>query len=117
MNKFIASMKHATNGIRYGVTERNFRIHLVIAFAVVFFGVILSINVLEWVAILLCFGLVMSLELINTAIEELANHIRDELKLPYATTKMCRDVSAGAVLIAATCSGLIGLLIFVPRAF
>jgi len=70
---------------------------------------------MEWILLLLMIGLVMSAELINTAIEEVCNCMRDELGLKYKSSQRARDLAAGAVLVLAMLAALIGGIIFFPR--
>lgn len=115
MKKFILSFYHAFNGIFSGFQERNMRVHGLAFTLVILLGIFLQINLLEWIIVLFCSALVMSLELVNTAIEELANTLRDELKLSYSATTRARDTAAAAVLVSALISALIGVVIFLPK--
>jgi len=88
------------------------RIHAVIALLVVVCGFIFDISRTEWMLCVLCFGLVFGAELINSAIErvvDLASPDRHEL------AKNAKDMSAGAVLVCAVFSAIVGLIIFVPK--
>ncbi|MBD3279824.1 MAG: diacylglycerol kinase family protein [Candidatus Pacebacteria bacterium] len=112
MKKFLLSFVNAFKGIRSGFQERNMKIHGLAAVIVIAAGLVFNLNVGEWVLVLILIGLVMAAELINTAVEELADTVRDELKLDYGATTRARDVAAGAVLVLAIIAGLIGLLLF-----
>ena len=93
-------------------TERNMRIHAVIALLVVVCGFIFNISRTEWMLCVLCFGLVFGAELINSAVErvvDLASPDRHE------SAKNAKDMSAGAVLACAVFSAIVGLIIFVPK--
>lgn len=108
-----SSFKYAFEGLFYGFkTTRNLKIDLVIAILVIISGFIFKISLMEWVAVVMCIGLVMSLELINTAIEEAVN-----LAMPniHPIAKISKDVAAGGVLLAAIFSFVTGLLIFIPK--
>lgn len=109
----IDSFKHAFEGIGVAIkSERNLQIHIAIMFLVIIFGIILKISVVEWFVCLLLFGGVISLEMINTAIETTVDLITME-RNPKA--KLAKDASAGAVLVIAIVSVIIGLIIFVPK--
>lgn len=109
----IDSFKHAFEGIGVAIkSERNLQIHIAIMFLVIIFGIILKISVVEWFVCLLLFGGVISLEMINTAIETTVDLITIE-RNPKA--KLAKDASAGAVLVMAIVSVIIGLIIFVPK--
>lgn len=92
--------------------ERNMKIHCTAAVLVVIAGLILGLSVTEWCICLGLFGLVMALELVNTAVESVVDLVTEERK-PLA--KVAKDTAAGAVLIAAIMAAVIGLIIFVPR--
>nr|WP_294678144.1 diacylglycerol kinase family protein [uncultured Blautia sp.] len=94
--------------------ERNMKIHCTAAVLVVIAGLILGLSVTEWCICLGLFGLVMALELVNTAVESVVDLVTEERK-PLA--KVAKDTAAGAVLIAAIMAAVIGLIIFVPRGF
>jgi diacylglycerol kinase (ATP) len=112
MKKRIKSFKHAFNGLNVVMwKEANLNIHFIISILVVVFGVIFSISKTEWMICILCFGLVISLEIINSSIENLVNLISPEYNVLAGKVK---DIAAGAVLIAAICSAIVGLLIFIP---
>ncbi len=109
----IDSFKHAFEGIRVAIkSERNLQIHIVIMFLVIIIGIILKISVVEWFVCLLLFGGVISLEMINTAIETTVDLITMEKN---SKAKLAKDASAGAVLVMAIVSVIIGLIIFVPK--
>lgn len=115
MKKRIQSFGYAGRGIRLVFsTEANMKIHGMIAIIVVVCGLFFQISISEWIACLLCIGLVFSSEMINTALETvvyLASPNQHEL------AGKAKDIAAGAVLICAIISVIIGLLIFVPKAW
>lgn len=113
MGKLIKSFKYAIEGIYTGIEkEKNMKIHIFIMILVIIFGIILKINRIEWIICIIQFGFVISLELVNTAIENTVDLITLE-KNPQA--KIAKDVAAGSVLIAAMTAATIGLIIFIPK--
>jgi diacylglycerol kinase (ATP) len=92
--------------------ERNIKIHLAATVLVVIFGIALHITLTEWFVCLILFGLVISLELVNTAIEATVDLVTEEKK-PLA--KKAKDAAAGAVLVSAIFAGIIGCMIFLPE--
>lgn len=92
--------------------ERNMKIHCVMAVLVMIAGIILKLSPVEWCICLALFGLVMALELVNTAVEAVVDLVTSEYK-PLA--KIAKDTAAGAVLIAAIMAAIAGLIIFVPK--
>ena len=107
-----SSFEHAFEGIEVGIGERNMKIHCTVAVLVVLFGFILHISVTEWCICLVLFGLIMGLELVNTAIESVVDLATEEY---HPLAKRAKDTAAGAVLIASIMAAIAGLIIFIPR--
>ncbi len=115
MNKLIRGFSYAIKGIRVALREQaNLKIHLFISCLVVVAAYFLKLNTIEWVIILLCIALVISLELINSSIEALVDLISPDRNEQAGKVK---DIAAGAVLIAAVIASLIGLIIFGKHLF
>ena len=113
MNKRIKSFGFAFKGIKTVFTsEANMKIHVFIAILVLICGVIFNLSVTEWVLCLGCFGLVISMEMINTALENLVDLVSPE---HHPLAGKVKDMAAGAVLVAAIISSIIGLIIFLPK--
>lgn len=113
MKKIINSFKYAFQGIFTSFKEeKNMKIHFFIMLIVIIAGVLLKINKAEWITCIILFGFVISSELFNTAIEKTVDLAMPDIN-PKA--KIAKDVSAGAVLIEAICSVVVGLIIFVPK--
>jgi hypothetical protein len=113
MKKLLKSFKYAFEGIFTGIKEeQNIKIHIVIMILVIIFGIMLKISKAEWIICIILFGLVISMELINTAIENTVDLITKEKN---EQAKIAKDVAAGAVLVSAIASAIIGLIIFVPK--
>ncbi len=81
---------------------------------VVIFGFILKISYVEWLICLLLFGLITSLELVNTAVEATVDLATEERK---ALAKKAKDAAAGAVLYSAIIAAITGGIIFFPKFF
>ena len=79
---------------------------------VIIAGVILKINTTEWSIVLILCGLVISLELINTAIENAVDLVTEEYN---EKAKNAKDIAAGAVLFSAIIAAIIGFIIFLPK--
>lgn len=92
-------------------TEHNFRFMLAFFMFVVAAGVIFEITHNEWLAVLICCGMVLGMEIINMAVEaavDLAAKGRDPL------AKKAKDAAAGASLVVCVFSAAVGLIVFVP---
>ena len=92
--------------------ERNIKIHCAAAILVTIFGIWLQISKTEWMICFILFGLILALELVNTAVEATVDLFTEERK-PLA--KKAKDAAAGAVLIVAIFAAVIGILIFIPK--
>ena len=111
--KILKSFKYAFNGIITSFrTEKNMKIHILMMLLVAIAGIILKINVIEWIICIILFAIVISAELFNTAIETVVNMITMEKN---EKAKIAKDVSAGAVLVTAIGSAIVGLIIFIPK--
>lgn len=106
---------YAARGILAGLSERNVRFHVSAMFVVLAASWWLRLTQIEWFMVLVLIAMVISAELVNTAVEDLANHMRDELGLSFGSTTRARDVAAGAVLVIAFFAAIIGVIIFMPK--
>lgn len=110
MKRFIRSFFYAIQGIRSAIGEQaNLKILTSIAVAVVAAGFYFRIAAIEWCLVLLCIALVMGMEMINTAIESLVDLVTRD-RVPLAGR--IKDIAAGAVLLVAIISFIIGVIIF-----
>jgi diacylglycerol kinase len=109
----IRSFRYAFRGISTLLRdEHNSRIHLVAAIAVVIAGIILNLNIYEWCLLTIVIGFVFVAELINSALESIADRIDPEWNYLIMKSK---DFSAAAVLVAALIAIITGCLIFIPK--
>ncbi|GGN96741.1 diacylglycerol kinase family protein [Saccharibacillus kuerlensis] len=93
-------------------TERNFKVHLALCAAVLLLGALLQVSRLDWGLLCMAIGLVLSAELMNTAVEAAVNLTVGERIHPMA--KKAKDAAAGAVLASALFAAVIGLIVFIP---
>lgn len=115
MNRFLKSFKFAVKGLSYTIaTQPNFIFHLLAALLVVAAGWYFEISRGEWLGVLICIGLVMIAELLNTAIEVLVDWLSPEFNVKAGLVK---DIAAGAVLVAALVALVVAFVIFVPKIF
>ena len=109
------SFKYAFTGIISSIKkERNMKIHISIMTILMLLGIILKIQKIEWIICIILFGLVISLEMINTSIEIVVDMVMPNKN---ENAKNAKDISAGAVLIVAITSLIIGLIIFIPKIY
>ncbi|MBB6445988.1 undecaprenol kinase [Bacillus benzoevorans] len=88
------------------------RIHCTAAGLVILFGLYFQLSASEWIFILLAIGGMFSLELVNTAIERTVDLVTEEF---HPLAKQAKDIAAGAVLVYAILSVIIGCIIFLPK--
>lgn len=92
-------------------TQRNAWIHMVVSLAVITLSFWLHISRIEWAIILIAIALVWTAEFLNTALEAVVDLASPQ---KHYLAKIGKDVGAAAVLISATSSILIGLLVLGP---
>ena len=109
MNSFFKSFYYAFNGIKLSLQQRNMKVHVCFGILAITCGFIFNINSSEWCIILICIGIVLALETINTAIESLVDLVEPN---HHPVAGKIKDLVAGAVLIFSIISALIGILIF-----
>ena len=111
--KFAKSFKFALKGINYALNnDQNLVIHFIIACLVIVVSLLLKVSPFEMGILGVTILVVISSEMINSAIEKMVDLITKEHR---AEAQIAKDVSAGMVLLAAIGSTIIGILIFVPH--
>ena len=111
--RLINSFKYAFEGIISTIIrEQNMTIHFFATIFVVILGLFLNLSTLEWILISLICGLVLATELINTSIEAVVDLVSPK---EHPLAKVAKDTAAGAVLVFALVSLIIGFMIFVPK--
>lgn len=109
-SKLLRSFHHAFEGIMYATrTQPNMRVHLVIAALVLGATLVLRLERFYVVATVVLVALVLSLELLNTAVEAIVDLLT---VAHHPLAKTAKDAAAGAVLIAAVGAAIAGYLIF-----
>lgn len=112
-SKFSESVGHALDGIQYTAChERNFRIEILFAIMVSIASFIFQVSLVEWCQLVLVIGMVLALEMVNTAIERCVDLVTKDYK---ELAKIAKDVSAGAVFVMSMFSVVLGILIFLPK--
>lgn len=103
----------ACEGILHAIrTERNMRLHLLSAMFVFIFAIWLQPTKLETLILLGWVIAVLSLELVNTAIERTVDLVTTDF---HPLAKQAKDVAAGAVLVASIGAAMTAVVIFGPR--
>lgn len=92
--------------------ERNFQLQVLSGLLVVIVSFALNLSPIEWAMIVLVIGSVLSLEIINSAVERLLDYVKPEI---HPQAKIIKDMLASAVLIISFVALLIGLIILSPK--
>lgn len=109
----LKSMGFALKGaIKLITTEHSVMVQSTIAVLMIIAGFYFEISKTEWMFQILVFGLVLSIEGLNTAVEKIADFIHPDY---HERIGFIKDIAAGAVFFAAIMAIAIGLLIYVPR--
>jgi diacylglycerol kinase len=112
LRKRVTSFKYAIEGISTGLKDQpNIRIHLISAVLAIALGVYLHIHFYEWLIILLTISAVLSVEFLNTAVEEIVDSFTSE---EHPSAKKAKDVAAAAVLTTSITALIIGIAIYLP---
>jgi diacylglycerol kinase len=113
-NRLIRSFGYALRGIAtaYSKGQVNIKIHTCIAVLTIALSILLSISALEWVCVVVCIGMVIAAEMTNSAIEALVDLVSPEWNEKAGIVK---DIAAGAVLVLAIISVIVGGIIFLPK--
>lgn len=107
------SFRHAFDGVAGGLKgERNMIVHFAAMALVTVFGFLLSISKSEWLACVILFGLVIGMELLNTAIETTVDIC---MPSPDPRAKLAKDTAAGAVMAVSVAAAIAGVIIFAPK--
>ena len=108
----LRSIGYALHGmIRVFRFEQNARIHLFAAGIVTAMGFLFHLKRVEWIMVILCIGLVIATEIMNTAIERLVDLVSPQKN---EKARLIKNISAGAVLFSALIALITGLIIFIP---
>ncbi|EGV09022.1 prokaryotic diacylglycerol kinase [Parvimonas sp. oral taxon 393 str. F0440] len=112
-SSFMESFFCAFKGIIYIFkTERNFRFHIMFSVLVLLCSLIFNLSYVELSVILIMIAVVLTLEIINTIIENIMDFLCKDYNL---NIKIIKDMASGAVLVSAFISIIVGLLIFIPK--
>ena len=113
IKKFLNSFTYPIKGLKYAYkNEQNLVVDVGVALLVIIFGFIFRVSTMEWAILALTIGLVISCELINTAIEAVVDLVTEDY---HPLAKVAKDTSAAAVFIFAIVAVIVGIIIFLPK--
>lgn len=114
-NRFFRSFIFAAEGVKTALAkEQNVKFHFLSAIIVVIAAYFTGLSATEWMIVIGLIGGMIALEMINSALERAVDLVTVEF---HPLAKQAKDMAAGAVLVFALASAIIGLLIFIPKWF
>lgn len=109
---FLRSFSFAGQGVWRTVrTQRNMRVHLAAALAVIITAALLKVSAAGWACLVLAIGLVLAAETVNTAVEALTDLCQPR---SHPMAKIAKDAAAGAVLLASLTAAGVAVAVFGP---
>ena len=93
-------------------TEASLKIQFAIGIIMTIAGIYYKLSPMEWIIQILVIALIMALEGVNTAIEEIADFIHPEY---HSKIGLIKDLAAGAVFIFAISAVIVGCIIYIPK--
>lgn len=110
---FKGSVKNCLDGISYVTkNEKNFKREIALGIIALILSYILKIGKIEFIIVLTMICLVLTAEIINTAIERAVDLVTKEY---HELARIAKDVSAGSVLVTSIFALIIGIIIFIPK--
>lgn len=110
---FLMSFVYAWRGLVYAVrTQRNARVHMILGASAIILGLLLRISPVEFAMIFVAITLVFIAEMFNTVAEACIDLVTSDY---HPLARVAKDVAAGAVLLNAMLSVVIGVLVFMPH--
>lgn len=107
------SFGFALSGLRHAFrNEHNMWIHAAAGVLAATLGLHFEISSMEWIAVLICIGLVLMAEIFNTALEHICNLVQPDHDPRVAVIK---DLAAAAVLTISITSLIVGVIVFIPK--
>ena len=110
--RFFKSFKYSIEGLKYAYKyEQSMLIHVIATICVLLANIFFQVSGIEWLITLLAIGMVLSAELINSAIEAVVDLVTLE---EHPLAKIAKDCSSAATFILACMAALIGIVVYVP---
>lgn len=111
----LKSVKYAFKGAFLLITtENSIKVQFCIGIIMSLLGFYYQLSTTEWMIQILCIALIMAIEGMNTAVEEIADFIHPE---HHTKIGLIKDLAAGAVFIFAIAAAIIGCIIYFPKIF
>jgi diacylglycerol kinase len=111
--RLLKSFTYSFKGLQKVVREeQNIKIQLIIGTIIVLLGIFLQISASEWIPLILSMAMVILAEVLNSAVERVADVLKPRIN---EYVREIKDIMAGAVMITAITSIIIGILVFLPH--
>ena len=112
LKRFYKSFTYSIDGLKYAYRyEQSMLIHVIATVAVIVANIFFGVKAIEWLITMLAIGMVLSAELINTAIEAAVDLVTLEIN-PLA--KIAKDCGSAATFVLAMMAAVIGCIIYIP---
>ena len=113
VKRFLNSFRFSWDGLKYAYKyEQSMTIHLVCTIFVIILGIWLKISALEWVICILGLGIIMAIELLNTAVEAVVDLASPEI---HPLAKIAKDTASASVGVFSFITILVDCFIFIPK--
>ncbi|PZX07178.1 undecaprenol kinase [Psychrobacillus insolitus] len=111
--KFFKSFSYASKGVIHAIkSEQNFRVHLLAGVVVLLAALATGLSKLEWIIIVILICGMFVIELVNASIERVVDIASPDF---HELARQAKDLAAGACLVYAICTVIVGLIIFIPK--
>ena len=110
-NNLVKSFRYAASGVAQASSERNFKVDIVAGIAALALCGLLHVPAWGWAAVAICVGVQLAMETMNTALEAVVDLASPEI---HPLAKRAKDCAAGAALITACASVVVGCIVYIP---
>ncbi len=113
LKKIMMSTKYSIQGLVYAFSnEKSLILYTVLSLLAILVGALLNISVNQWICLLLSLGVVLTIELINTAIEATVDMVTIEYN---ELAKIAKDCGSAATFVSTIIAVIVALVIFIPK--
>ena len=110
--RFLRSFGYSIDGLKYAYKyEQSMLIHIMVTIAVIIVNIFFGVTAMEWLITFIAIGMVLSSELINTAIEAVVDLVTLEI---HPLAKIAKDCGSAATFVLAMMAAVIGLIVYIP---
>ena len=110
--RFLKSFGYSIDGLKYAYKyEQSMLIHVIVTIAVIIVNIFFKVTAMEWLITFIAIGMVLSSELINTAIEAVVDLVTLEI---HPLAKIAKDCGSAATFVLAMMAAVIGLIVYIP---